>query len=79
MSSYYELSCGKKVAKISFDKGCEHITVCCKNASHAAWKGFGNSFGSFDDAVEKYKSEEMKTMIRLVEHIAGNQTNESLH
>lgn len=60
---YIELTNGKKDCSVSFSS--RGVQVCCKNASHAAWGGFGRQFGSFADAVDGYKSSAMKAMIEV--------------
>jgi DNA-binding protein H-NS len=46
--------------------------VLCKNASHKVWKGSGKFFDTVADALNNYKSPEMKSIIRAAEtqHLA---------
>ena len=59
---YFAVDCGKTSAHIYISKA-GYINVCCKNASHKVWKGFGRYFLTFQDALEGYKSPEMKAII----------------
>jgi hypothetical protein len=59
---YFLIDCGKTSAHIYVSKA-GYINVCCKNASHKAWKGSGRYFLTFQEAVEAYKSSEMKAII----------------
>jgi hypothetical protein len=63
-----------KHGSISFDATCGkvsayvHITeydfnVCCRNASHKAWRGYGKIFRTAADALANYKSGEMQAII----------------
>lgn len=59
---YLEADCGKISAHIYISKA-GYINVCCKNASHKAWKANGRYFRSFDEALAGYKSSEMQAII----------------
>ena len=61
---YFEADCGKISAHIYISKF--GINVCCKNASHKAWKSMGRYFRTFDEALAGYKSSEMKAIISAV-------------
>lgn len=58
-----ELTCGKKSAVVGIWKS-GIVTVCCLNAAHRAWRGLGKTFSSVEEALENYRSSEMKSMIR---------------
>jgi len=62
---YFEASCGKTVAHV-YVSNAGYINVCCKNASHKAWKGNGRYFRTFDEALAGYKSADMKAIISAV-------------
>ena len=62
---YLEADCGKISAHI-YISNAGYINVCCKNASHNAWKASGRYFRSFDEALAGYKSAEMKAIISAV-------------
>lgn len=66
-ASRFELATEKKSASINYNRNLGIIGVCCKNASHRAWKGTGRNFNSFDEAKAAYKSSDMKAMIEFVE------------
>lgn len=55
-----EMDSGKKAAYFFFGKS-GIITICCKTAS--AKKCGGRSFRSISDAINAYKSADMKAMI----------------
>jgi hypothetical protein len=38
-------------------------TVCVENSSHAAYRGMGKRFASYDDAVEGYKNAKVKAIL----------------
>jgi hypothetical protein len=59
----FAATCGNKSAEIWVSKVSHAIYVCCINASHKAYKGVGRRFCSIEDALEAYKSPEMKAII----------------
>jgi len=59
-----------KVGKVSgwVSMTSKHVTVCCKNASHAVWRGSGKTFhgdlsATIPEALAAYKSAEMKLIV----------------
>lgn len=62
-----EMVCGKKQAYVGFSLTRGSVDVCVYNASHKAWGGMGRTFNSFAEAIEAYKSAEVKAMIRHLE------------
>ena len=61
-SHLFEITCGKKTAHIWVSPF--NVMVCCLNASHRAWGGLGKRFDSLQDAINGYKSAEMKAIIQ---------------
>lgn len=61
---FFEATCGKISAYVWFGTYTGSINVCCKNASHRAFKGAGRTFWSIEDALAAYKSPEMKAIIQ---------------
>lgn len=59
----YEAICGKKEAHVYISKKSNYINVTCKNASHRVWRGGGRNFETLQNAIEAYKSAEMKSII----------------
>jgi hypothetical protein len=68
-TSFVAASCGNKSAWVSACNGGEWVTVCCKNAAHRVWRGSGKTFGSFADALEAYRSPEMRAIIEAAREI----------
>ena len=66
----FEMACGKKQAYILERSGSknDYVNVICQNDSHRAWKGMGRIFRNFDEAIEGYKSSEMKAMINFAKN-----------
>ena len=62
--TYITASTGKKSAFITVSKD-GSLQVCCKNASHKAWNGFGRYFENIEDALDGYKSGDMKSLIQM--------------
>lgn len=61
----FTMICGKKEAYVGYHSGMQMISVCCKNASHKVWQGMGRTFwGGWEEAINAYKSSEMRSMIR---------------
>jgi hypothetical protein len=60
---FFEANCGKTSAYVWFGKFTGSINVCCKNASHKAFRGTGRTFWSIEEALAAYKSPEMKAII----------------
>jgi hypothetical protein len=63
---YFLVDCGKTSAHIYISK-LGYINVCCKNASHKVWNKSGRYFRTFQEALDGYKSSEMKAIISAVE------------
>jgi DNA-binding protein H-NS len=59
---FFEATCGKKSASVYISD--TFINVICKNASHRAWRGVGKTFQTEEEAMEGYKSSEMKAIIQ---------------
>ena len=45
------------------------IQVCMQNAMHAAWRGSGKMFSSFEEAIKAYKSQAAKEAIKYAKEI----------
>ena len=71
--TYITASTGKKSAFITVSKD-GSLQVCCKNASHRAWNGFGRYFENVEDALNGYKSGAMKALIQMAVDLS-NDTN----
>ena len=56
--------------KVSIFIGRSYINVTVKNASHRAWKGAGKSFNSFEEALNNYKSVEVRLALELASTVA---------
>ena len=56
-----EVACGKVAAHVYFDEW--GVNICQKNASHHAWKRFGNYFRDLDEALNHYRSDAMRKII----------------
>lgn len=63
VGKFLEASCGKTCAYVWISKMSDTVNVCCKNASHRAFKGMGRTFRTIDEAIDAYKSPEMKAII----------------
>ena len=66
----FELACGKQAAFVTFPKS-GGVWVCCQNAAHRVWRGSGKAFSSVSEALENYRSPEMRTMIEYAAKAAG--------
>ena len=58
---YATMKCGKQTMVVSVGSG--SVTALVQNASHRAWKGFGKTFRTFDEAFGNYKSAEARAML----------------
>lgn len=60
-ATYFDATCNKVTALVAiYSHG---VQVCCKNASHRTWKGFGKLYPNAEAASASYKSAEMKAII----------------
>jgi hypothetical protein len=59
----FAATCGNKSAEIWISKRTSAIDVCCINAMHKAWRGVGRVFWSREDALNGYKSAEMRAIV----------------
>jgi hypothetical protein len=77
--AFVAATCGKTNGTVSTfvspSDGDLWVTVCCKNASHQAWKGFGRMFDSFEDALAGYKSAEMKAIIEAARDLIAGEVS----
>lgn len=60
-SATFAANCGKVSGVVSIGKFT--VTVLCINAAHLAWKGGGRTFRTVAEALENYKSPEMRAII----------------
>ena len=67
-----EFIIGKKEIYVSVLKN--EVNVLVKNASHKAYRGMGKFFTSFDDAINNYKSVEVKRAITCVYEMTQGQS-----
>ena len=66
-----EATCGKKTGVVSLHKRDESMQILCVNAAHQAWGGGGRYVRSLGEALECYKSPEMKAIIRAAVEAAN--------
>lgn len=59
---HMELACNKTSAYVGIDKD-GGVQVCTMNASHRAWRGGGKYYRSISEALEHFRSAEMKAII----------------
>lgn len=71
-ANYITATCGSKSAMVAINHDKTTVQVICKNAAHKAWRGSGRFFDSVQDAVDGYKSAEMKSMIQAAELAAAD-------
>jgi hypothetical protein len=63
--TYVTATCGKTSAFVCIHRGgLDGIRVCCKNASHRVFRGAGKFFANLEDAINGYRSPEMKAIIQ---------------
>jgi hypothetical protein len=58
-------TCGKVSGVVSVHRRDNSLQVLCVNAAHRCWRGGGRYMASLADALEVYKSAEMKAIIQL--------------
>lgn len=61
LATYISASCGKTNATVGIEQ--DGVSVCCNNAAHRTWRKFGKRFASISDAINNYRSAEMKAII----------------
>ena len=62
--TYFKFQGKKAVINVSIRKG--SVDVVYENAAHRAWRGPGRSFENIADALNNYKSSEMKAILQYV-------------
>jgi hypothetical protein len=73
-SHYFELATEKKSAFIAFTPN--YINVICCNAAHKAYQGAGKCFHhGWDEALNAYKSADMKSMIECARNLSQKAIN----
>lgn len=60
-AKYVQATCGKVSAFVAFSN--HGVQVVCHNAAHKVWRGSGKHFDSADEAINNYRSGEMKAII----------------
>lgn len=68
-STHVEASCGKVTAYVGIGKN--GVSVCAYNAAHKTWRGMGRTFRTVAEAIDGYKSAEMKAIIRAAEAVVA--------
>jgi hypothetical protein len=69
-TKHFEITCGKTTAYVGIGKKDGSAQVCSYNASHKAWRGMGKHFSTKDDAMNNYRSAEMKAIIEAAYGVA---------
>jgi hypothetical protein len=70
--TYVEMTCEKHTALVVVVRGgSNYIRVVVQNASNKAWKGMGKRFDTVADALAKYKTAAIRTMIQHAVEVAG--------
>jgi DNA-binding protein H-NS len=59
---HMELACRKVTAYVGVNKD-GSVQVCSYNASHKVWRGAGKYYRSMSEALEAFRSAEMKAII----------------
>ena len=62
---YADATCGKTKAYVCITS--YEFRVIVQNASHKAWRGCGRGFRSVKEAIDAYKSEDVKAIIRAID------------
>ena len=66
---YFSGTCGKVSAQVSvYPNGA--FQVVCQNAAHKVWRGMGKHFASLSDAINGYKSGQMRSLIQTAAQLA---------
>ena len=60
---YLSLTSGKTSGFVSYSALCGDISVCCQNRAHQAWRRGGRRFRTFAEAMDAYRSVEMRAFI----------------
>ena len=71
---YIDATAGKISACVCIYKGEMSnlgVQVICKNASHKVWRGSGKFFSSIKEALENYKSQEIKEIINVADSVTN--------
>ena len=76
--TFVTASTGSKSAFITVNKD-NSLQVCCKNASHRVWRGFGRYFSDVNEALGGYKSGDMKALIRMAVELSKDSGNPVLN
>jgi hypothetical protein len=58
---YVQATCGKVSALVCISE--HQFRVIVQNASHKVWRKFGKAFRNATEAVDAYKSQEVKSII----------------
>lgn len=58
---YVNATCGKTSASIGISEF--GVQVICLNAAHRAWRGSGRRFSNMREAMDAYRSAEMKAIL----------------
>lgn len=67
-NQYFLLQADKKSAFVGVTP--HYITVACQNMMHKVYRGAGRTFwGGWQEAIDAYKSPEMKEMIRAAKNL----------
>jgi hypothetical protein len=56
-----------------------YIRVLVPNASNRAWGGMGRQFWSFEEAIEAYKTEEIRSSLLAISEVCNSKTESLVH
>ena len=63
------MSCGNHDAVVMISQ--HEVRVVVENAMNRAWRGMGKGFRSVDEAIDNYKTPEIRSMIRACADLAS--------
>lgn len=66
---YFSGTCGNVSAHVSVYRD-GAFQVVCKNAANRVWRGMGRRFESLSDAINGYKSGEMRQLIQAASQLS---------
>lgn len=56
-----------------------YVRVLVRNASHRTWRGMGRQFWSFGEAIEAYKTEDIRASLATISEVCSSKEPQLVH
>ena len=76
----FEVEANRRSLSVTVFTGtASYIRVLVRNASNHAWRGMGRQFWTFDEAIEAYKTEDIRSSLLAISEVCNSKTDSLVH